>query len=98
MDTPNYADAMMWLEKASENGIVDASFDLGCMYKNGEGLNSPDYEKAAEYFVKAGTADAAVEINDIGCLYASGESGIQDYNRAFQCFYDSAHIGNSVAM
>ena len=98
MDTPNYADAMMWLEKASENGIVDASFDLGCMYKNGEGLSSPDYEKAAEYFVKAGTADAAVEINDIGCLYASGESGIQDYNKAFQCFYDSAHIGNSVAM
>ena len=41
----DYAEALKWFRKATDQGQADARFSLGIMYKNGEGVPQ-DYVQA----------------------------------------------------
>lgn len=48
----DYAKAMEWYQKATENGNTDAQYSIGYMYENDLGVNK-DYKKAVEWYTKA---------------------------------------------
>ena len=80
-----YAEAFNWFKKAAENGHTRAWFNLGMMYKNGEGT-AMNYEAAFNSFSKA------AEKNDPSGEYAKGYmlfKGLgckQDYEQAVALF------------
>ena len=45
----DYFKAVEWYQKAAEQGIAPAQFNLGVMYHNGKGVRQ-NYTKAKEYF------------------------------------------------
>ena len=45
----NYREAARWYHKAAEQGHIDAQFNLGAMYTNGEGV-AQDYVQAHKWF------------------------------------------------
>ena len=52
MDAKNYAQAISYYEKAANQGLVDAQFDLATCYYWGEGVTK-NLQKAAYWFEKA---------------------------------------------
>lgn len=49
----NITEALYWYEKAANNGVVDAMFNLGVIYKNGRPGVPVDLEKAKHWFGQA---------------------------------------------
>ena len=45
----DYTEAMNWYQKAAEQGLAYAQYNLGNMYYNGQGVRQ-NYTKAKEYF------------------------------------------------
>ena len=62
----------MWYRKAADQGIAEAQFNLGVMYRDGQGVTQ-DYAEAVKWFRKAadqGNADAQF---NLGVMYRNGE-------------------------
>jgi len=56
----DYDMARQWYQKAANAGNTDAMYNLGLLYRDGQGV-AQDYDKACEWFQKAadaGDADA----------------------------------------
>ncbi|MFQ7388115.1 MAG: tetratricopeptide repeat protein [Escherichia sp.] len=47
--TQSYRRAKDWFEKAAEKGHVDAQYNLGVIYENGEGV-SQNYQQAKAWY------------------------------------------------
>jgi hypothetical protein len=45
--------AMMWYQKAADQGNATANHNIGCLYEHGEGVDS-DFSKAATWYRKSG--------------------------------------------
>ena len=60
------------LKAAAEQGDVDAQFDLGYMYANGEGVSENGTEAVRWYRMAAEQGDAAAQHN-LGLMYDTGE-------------------------
>ena len=76
-------------------GDVDAQFNLGVMYANGEGVRQ-DYVKAREWYEKAaaqGNADAQF---NLGLMYANGYGVRQDYVKAREWFGKACDNGSQI--
>ena len=50
--TKDYAEAVKWFRKSAEQGNVDAQYNLGRMYNNGEGVKQDCFE-AIKWFRKS---------------------------------------------
>lgn len=48
----NYKEALMWYQRAAAQGQVQAKYNLGVMYENGEGT-SPDMTRAFKWYLSA---------------------------------------------
>ena len=48
----DYIKAVEWYQRAAEQGVADAQYNLGVMYYNGQGVKQ-DYIKAVEWYQKA---------------------------------------------
>jgi TPR repeat protein len=44
--------AVEWFQKAADQGLVAAQFNLGIMYENGQGVEKDD-ERAVEWYQRA---------------------------------------------
>jgi uncharacterized protein len=91
----DYREALKWLRRASAQGLPDAQFCLGGMYKAGEGVPESDeiaarwYRKAADHFSDvSGVWEAEVQMN---YMYRDGRLR-KDYVAAYMW---AAIVGSS---
>ena len=64
--------ALMWYQKAADQGEPQAQFNLGYMYYNGEVLPL-DYRKAVEWFTKSAKQGNSGAQETLGLMYDSGD-------------------------
>jgi TPR repeat protein len=92
----NYAKAVELFRKAAEQGNMNAQYNLGNCYENGNGVPQ-DYKKAAEWYTKAadqGDMDAQLYLGD---CYFDGNGVPQDYKKGAEWYRKSAEQGNTYA-
>ena len=71
-------EAVKWYRKAAEQGFVYAQFNLGMMYRKGEGVLEDDKE-AVKWYRKAAEQGFATAQRQLGILYALGQGVLEDY-------------------
>ena len=77
----NYETALQELRPLAEQGIAEAQFNLGFMYRNGKGVLQ-DYEQAFHWYrLAAEQGDAGAQYN-LGIMYHNGEGVLADDKRA----------------
>lgn len=89
----NVAKERYWLEKAAENGLIDAFFPLAESYRyhNADGI-SVDYSKAVYWYEKtaeSGSGDAEEALLRLAHMYETGEGVEKDVKKA-QAYYEQA--------
>ena len=95
-ESKNYKEALKWWTKAAEKNHVDAQFNLGVLYANGQGMEHPNYQEALKWWTKAAEkdhVDALNELNNLGVQYQMA----QDYQKALECYTVAAKKGNALA-
>ncbi len=81
----DYKTAFTIFEDLASKGDIEAQYNLGFMYYNGEGVRQ-DYKKAFEWYEKAATQGFAEAQSNLGLMYVKGEGVRQDYKRAKEWF------------
>ena len=84
------------LIKAAEQGDAVAQFNLGSMYRKGQGVRQ-DYQEAIRWFRLAAEQGDAVAQFNLGVMYYGGEGVPQDYEEALRWFRLAAEQGDAVA-
>ncbi|NBV99560.1 MAG: sel1 repeat family protein [Proteobacteria bacterium] len=83
--------AKFWYEKAAEQGHLNAQFNLGLIYQEGEGFETPDYEKARYWYEKAAKQNDQLACFNLGWLYFKGLGlAAPDYEKATFWYEKSA--------
>ena len=91
-----YSDALVWFEKAAEQGDDKGQFYCGAMYHHGIGGTSEDMEKALMWYEKAaeqGNAEAQVWY---GHIYYWGEGRSEDKEKALMWYKKAAEQGDAL--
>ena len=81
----DYAEALRWFRKATEQGDADAQFNLGVMYDNGQGVRQDDAE-AFRWFRKAAEQGHAEAQYNLGEMYHIGQGVRQDLHLSKEWF------------
>lgn len=81
----SYTDAFYWYKKAAENGHIKAWFNLGMLFKKGEGVTM-DYTKAYECFNKAAEKKDPSGEYAKGYMLFKGLGCKQNYEQAIELF------------
>ena len=68
----DYTTALRLMRPLAEQGDAAAQFDLGKMYRMGQGLPQ-DYAEAAKWYRKAAERGYAAAQCNLGLMYAKGE-------------------------
>ena len=80
-DRKDYATAASLFRSLAAQGYADAQYNLGLMYRNGQGV-AQDYKEAMRlYRLAAAQGDADAQYN-LGFMYASGQGVPQDFVRS----------------
>lgn len=77
----DYEQAVQWFKKAADQDNVEAQFNLGAMYHNGQGV-SQDYEQTVEWFRKAADQGDVKSQIQLGMAYLNGHGVVQDFEQA----------------
>lgn len=92
----DYAAALREFKLLAEQGSSIAQFNLGRMYRNGEGVTK-NYHEAFKWFtLSAENGDASAQ-DSLGIMYYWGESVPQDYQKSFKWTALSAEQGYASA-
>jgi TPR repeat protein len=97
LDAKDYDKALPLLQKAADAGDPAAIFNLGLLYKNGQGVPQ-DYSKARPFFQKAAEAGNAAAMYNLGRLYMYGLGIDKDYTKAYEWYQKGAAAGDSYAI
>ncbi len=89
-------EALNLLRKDAQRGDSWAQFNLGLLYKQGEGVKQ-DYTEAIRWFYKSADQDQAEAWYEIGAMFALGLGVGQDYNEAFDWYQKAAEQGDEQA-
>ncbi|KAF9087184.1 hypothetical protein BGX23_008311 [Mortierella sp. AD031] len=92
----DYAKAMEWFLKASNQGHASAHFGIGFLYNYGHGVVQ-DYSNATEWYLKAAEQGYAAAQVNIGKLYENGQGVTQDYSAAMEWYLKAAKRGYPLA-
>lgn len=68
----NYNEAMKWYRLASDQGVVQAQYNLAVMYENGQGLARNEKEAIKWYRIAATQGFAKAQFN-LGAMYILGD-------------------------
>ena len=82
------AQALAWFQKAADQGIAGAQFNLGFMYADGRGV-AKDERKAVELFQKAAAQQDAGALLFLGNMYRDRRGVVRDEsneNTAVECY------------
>lgn len=77
-------------KKLAEQGDLSSQYNLGYMYRNGEGVTY-DYAKAAEWYKKAADQGHRKAQYNLGMMYYQGKYITQDYKKAFELLQEAAN-------
>ncbi|MFZ7275211.1 tetratricopeptide repeat protein [Avibacterium avium] len=87
-----YFQAFKWYQKAAEQGLAKAQFNLGHMYYNGQGVKQ-DYFQAFKWTQKAAEQGDAKAQYSLGYLYDKGRGVKQDDFQAVKWYQKAAEQG-----
>ena len=93
-DRRDYATALREWKPLAEQGNADAQFNLGLMYRKGEGVLQ-DYKTAVKWYKLAAEQGHASAQTNLGTMYDDGQGVLQDYIRAHMWFNIAASSGES---
>jgi TPR repeat protein len=85
----DYATAYRLIKSLAEQGNAKAQFNLGLMYKKGEGVPQ-DYTETMKWYRKAAEQDLADAQYNLGVMYHEGEGVPQEYTEAMKWFQKAA--------
>ena len=88
----DYKQAMAWYQKAAEQDVPAAEYNLGVMYANGQGVPANAAE-ASKWFLKAaqqGVGDAA---SGLATIYSEGDGAFKNYAEAAKWYRTAAEQG-----
>ncbi len=80
----------------ANKGVPEAQFDLGEMYRDGEGVRQ-DHAKAFEWYQKADNQGFAEAQSNLGVMYFSGKGVRQDKTRAKELISQSCANGHQIS-
>ena len=90
--THSYRQAKDWFEKAAEKGHVDAQYNLGVIYENGEGV-SQNYQQAKAWYEKAASQNDAQAQFELGVMNELGQGESIDLKQARHYYERSCNNG-----
>lgn len=93
----NYEVALEKFKSLAEHGNMEAQFNLGVMYRQGQGV-APDDKQAVAWWTKAAEQGHTEAQDNLGLRYARGQGVAQDWIQAYKWFTIAAAGGNDVAM
>jgi localization factor PodJL len=88
----NYDEAVKWLDRAAQAGVVPAIFRLGSFYEKGLAVTK-DVAIARHYYVQAADRGNAKAMHNLAVLDADGGGKGADYRSAVQWFRKAADRG-----
>ena len=92
----DFATALRELTPLAKQGHARAQYNLGLMYKNGQGVPQ-DYKTAIKWYqLAAEQGNASAQFN-LGLLYKKGEGVPQDYKTAVKWYKLAAEQGHASA-
>jgi uncharacterized protein len=95
-DRKDYKEAVRLWKPLAEQGYASAQYNLGLMYKKGQGVLQ-DYKEAVRlYRLSAEQGNASAQSN-LGLMYQNGQGVPQDYKEAVKWFNLSAEQGNATS-
>ena len=89
-------DAVASLRVAAEQGDVDAQYNLGARYANGEGI-SQNFTEAVRWFRMAAEQGHAEAQYNLGVMYDEGQGVAQNYEEAVRWYRMAAEQGHAYA-
>jgi len=92
----DYASALKLWQPLAEKGNAAAQYNLGQMYRRGQGVKQ-DYEKAASWYQKAAEKGNAAAQFNLGVKYRKGEGVIQDFKESVKWYRKAAEQGDADA-
>ena len=95
-DLGDYDTAVREWEPLAGQGNVDAQYNLGFMYDNGQGLTQNSSEAVKWYRLAAEQAHADARLN-LGTMYRNGQGVPEDFVKATKWYRLAAEQGNATA-
>jgi TPR repeat protein len=92
LNAPDYAQAMVWFNRAAAAGYGPADHDLGAMYETGQGV-SADLTQARSHYERAAELGVSAAIQRMGELYRDGQGVSIDLVTAYMWFAIGARMG-----
>ena len=92
----DYAIAFTFWEPLAKSGNKVAQYNLGVMYKNGQGVPQ-DYQQAVAWYRKAAEQGYANAQYNLGVMYDNGQGVAQDYQQAVAWYRKAAEQGDASA-
>eukprot|EP00942_MAST-04A_sp_MAST-4A-sp1_P008814 g8814.t1 len=86
-----------WYTKAAEQGYARGQYNLGVMYKYGDGVTM-DKAKAVEWYTKAAEQGFAIGQCNLGVMYQNGDGVTMDKAKAVEWYTKAAEQGNTLAI
>jgi TPR repeat protein len=95
-DSGDHATALRELTSLAKQGDAIAQFNLGLIYRKGEGVPQ-DYKTAVKWWKLAAEQGDAIAQNNLGLMYRKGEGVPQDEKTAVKWYRLAAEQGNANA-
>ena len=92
----DFATALREFTPLAEQGFASAQYNLGLMYRRGEGVPQDD-KTAAKWYTLAAEQENANAQSNLGVMYAEVEGVLQDYVYAHMWFNIAASSGEQNA-
>ena len=92
----DFATALREWQSLAEQGNVNAQFNIGFMYRGGQGV-SQNYETAAKWWKLSAQQGDALSQLMLGAMYEEGTGVSQDHKTAVKWLKLSAQQGNAAA-
>ena len=92
----DYATALREFRLAAEQGNAAAQYNLGQMYRKGQGVPQ-DYAEAVKWYRRAADQGDAYAQHDLGVMYDKGWGVPQDYAEAMRWYRKAATQGYASA-
>ncbi len=88
----DYGKAIYWLERAADQEVAQAEYNLGVIYAKGQGVPQ-NYVKANYWYEKAADQGYAQAEYNLGVAYDNGYGEAQDYAKAIYWYKKAADQG-----
>ena len=94
---PDLDQAAAWYREAAEQGLADAQFNLGNLYRTGRGVDK-DPRRAVVWYLKAATQGMPVAQYNLALSYDTGVGAAQNHTVAAKWYRRAAKQGEIDAM